>query len=507
MTGTRPLAPRAMVLADTATAPHSVNALHAPDRGVIVCHPSPRARSSGSLWADVLLALGKAPRGPGWPRSRFSALELANTWLRAQRIRHVIVYEADRLARAPLAELEELMDRVGATLWLVFADPARLAGLRDHLHIEIHDCVAPEGQPSLRESSDRSRVGDSCARLHNAGWSNPWTMRAEWLRRLPAATFSHLDGLATATFRKVDTLMRRGGSRSVPKPMESLTFVLACPGNPICPARLTAARVALLHHGVLLRGNGLRSDRFFPLAWAPDPQTSPSISSEIDPGRAALRSLLALGMTPPEIRTLDLSQVARAPSRETHVGPLALGAEAASAVDAQLQRRIGERAGFSDPLFRPARGANGVGDPLFGGPETLGAAVPSRSPALVRAGETLREVECIRVGLDIDAPGYVPALRAANGVARHSRDVHQAIAVHAALTVGSRRRVRLGVLPEGARAEALRLVEEGVLRGDGGEVWASPDLLFSCYLPGPRLHDAPDPLNIARAEARSKLAR
>ena len=72
----------------------AINELYDLASGVIVVHPRPTTRR---LAHDVLVALTKDFRSPGWPGGPPRAWKLARLWLAAEHIRHVVVYGAHRL--------------------------------------------------------------------------------------------------------------------------------------------------------------------------------------------------------------------------------------------------------------------------------------------------------------------------------------------------------------------------------------------------------------------------
>lgn len=97
-----------------------VNDLHDLAAGVIVVHPQPATRR---LAHDVLVALNKDFRSPGWPTSPPRAWKLAELWLTAEAVRHVVVYGAHRLTADDLQRLSDAAAVSRATVWLLTCSP------------------------------------------------------------------------------------------------------------------------------------------------------------------------------------------------------------------------------------------------------------------------------------------------------------------------------------------------------------------------------------------------
>ena len=94
---------------------------HQPDAGRVCVHPTPGATAIAALAHDVLGAIGR-------PVHRISAEKLAGVapawravagWLVADRIEHLVVLRADRLAAAGWSRLLDLAGRTGVQLTLI----------------------------------------------------------------------------------------------------------------------------------------------------------------------------------------------------------------------------------------------------------------------------------------------------------------------------------------------------------------------------------------------------
>lgn len=103
----------------------AINDLHNLAAGVIVVHPQPATRR---LAHDLLVALSKDFRSPGWPGSPARAWKLAALWLTAEAVRHIVVYGAHRLTESDVQRLTDVSAEPGATVWLLTCSPAQATG-------------------------------------------------------------------------------------------------------------------------------------------------------------------------------------------------------------------------------------------------------------------------------------------------------------------------------------------------------------------------------------------
>lgn len=97
-----------------------INDLHDPAHGVVVVHRRP---GSHGLAHDLLGALGKDHHGLGWPGEP-RAWPLADLWVAAESVQHVVVYGAHRLTTDDVNRLTEMMAARHGHVWLV----TRIAG-------------------------------------------------------------------------------------------------------------------------------------------------------------------------------------------------------------------------------------------------------------------------------------------------------------------------------------------------------------------------------------------
>lgn len=103
----------------------AINELHDLASGVIVVHPRPTTRR---LAHDVLVALTKDFRSPGWSGGPPRAWKLARLWLAAEHICHVVVYGAHRLKHDDVEQLVAACSGTGAAIWLLTCSEEQTRG-------------------------------------------------------------------------------------------------------------------------------------------------------------------------------------------------------------------------------------------------------------------------------------------------------------------------------------------------------------------------------------------
>lgn len=107
--------------ADDQACLHHLAALHELATGRVVCHPAPGA-TGPILTRDLLEALGKHRDARARARRVGDGADLVRTWMRAERVRHLVVLRAHRLRPPLLAALAELATAAAVTVWLVWHD-------------------------------------------------------------------------------------------------------------------------------------------------------------------------------------------------------------------------------------------------------------------------------------------------------------------------------------------------------------------------------------------------
>ena len=122
--------------ADTVDCVRALTACHSVPGGIAVCHPVPGADSRRVLAGEVLVALGKRPGGLAAEGLLRRGWALAGLWLRAERIRHLVMLRAHLLPAEQWRDLTELGAAADAVLWLVShrvgLDPPHRSVLAEH---------------------------------------------------------------------------------------------------------------------------------------------------------------------------------------------------------------------------------------------------------------------------------------------------------------------------------------------------------------------------------------
>lgn len=93
--------------------------------GVAVVRPVPRVATRDDVAPDVLMAMGKHFDCLDRERRRPRAWDLAALWLRAERVRHLVIAHADHVAIFLWQDFSDLARAAGADLWLIVGDTSR----------------------------------------------------------------------------------------------------------------------------------------------------------------------------------------------------------------------------------------------------------------------------------------------------------------------------------------------------------------------------------------------
>ncbi len=88
-------------------------------RGVVVLRPVPGVTETRRLAADVLLAMGKHYDAISRERQSRHSWDLARLWARAERIGHLVAWDAHRLPSRLWDQLALMAEESGARLWMV----------------------------------------------------------------------------------------------------------------------------------------------------------------------------------------------------------------------------------------------------------------------------------------------------------------------------------------------------------------------------------------------------
>ncbi len=310
---------------DSATTIAAAQSAARRSRRVVVCHPTPATTSSGQLWVDLLVGMGKTRAwisAPKTPTDGDVLGELVQVWLDAFEVRELIVLRADTL---PIELWGELLG---------------FANYRRRLWF-----VGTRAQPAVPwpTSSTRAPVRIS-ARAFVAHWGCPHTAPVD---NTPLAGTRPPDAAAHLRLFTLAADIRR----LYPRHAE----VLAALNHDLADARDYLARLQTAHlrhpHRGRSRSDAIDAQR----EWQPDPSRIADPASlaavinaymrlaRADPDRAVIR-LRALQLVllehgwhlhaPPEHTALDAAALGGVPtetmdrlnrlSDARHAGPLAL---------------------------------------------------------------------------------------------------------------------------------------------------------------------------------------
>lgn len=96
---------------------------HRPDRGVVVVGAAPESRRLHPFAADVLATFGARDDIAGPGRNLNRDLEYLWSWLRADRVEHLVVLDANWLHHTLIADVVSIVAATDVTCWLVCHEP------------------------------------------------------------------------------------------------------------------------------------------------------------------------------------------------------------------------------------------------------------------------------------------------------------------------------------------------------------------------------------------------
>ncbi len=134
-----------------------------PPGGVVVVRPVPGVTKPGALAADVLIGLGKHIDALTREKTRHEPWRLARLWLQAERARHVVIVDADRLPAPLWSALGSLTPNATSTIWLVGSAPPSpdqgdAVGKRDSIGAtELLEALPRRHRPNPRSQMSKAR--------------------------------------------------------------------------------------------------------------------------------------------------------------------------------------------------------------------------------------------------------------------------------------------------------------------------------------------------------------
>lgn len=205
---------------------------HQPDAGRVCVHPTPGATAIAALAHDVLGAIGR-------PVHRISAEKLAGVapawravagWVVADRIEHLVVLRADRLAAAGWSRLLDLAGRTGIQLTLICHRQQIPRGLTPVLATVEHRIgrACPQGLPAhQREAAQQHTAQPFSDRepLPRVGYPvTSWRRRAA--KSLGPRRFARADAIYRTATELTDSWLSDWRPARWPAPDEDDPFML-----------------------------------------------------------------------------------------------------------------------------------------------------------------------------------------------------------------------------------------------------------------------------------------
>ena len=324
--------------------------------GVIVVRPVPGAANERTLAADVLIALGKHFDAVARERQTSRSWELVRLWARAERIRHLVVCDAERLALPLVTRLTELAAGTQAHLWLVARPTVAPAGW--HGGLGSSGCppvdllgVLPVVQPVAGPSLDHDLVLPR---------DNFLTFRAACRRRLSPEQFAAVDAVYRLAHGETQAFLQY--QRPRPRRQEVLSQLRALVGPSLSAAetivRLRAAQAAYFRDGALVELADVRLGPVDIVAVGLSRQVASRLRRLVTPSWCCALALAAAGgLYPRDLARLRLGAVHPEGIQVEWGGDqLDVPDHGAGLVRAQVLARRDARANDDDPLFTGAKG-------------------------------------------------------------------------------------------------------------------------------------------------------
>jgi hypothetical protein len=195
-----PSEPRVFVVDDEDDDPHlyhQVEERASVPGGVIVVRPVPGVTNLRQMAIEVLIALGKHYDALARERQGARAWRLAWLWVRAEQIRHVVVFDAQRLPPPLWHQLVTAAAEAGSRLWLITRSHVDGHGLP----VGAGRCTPGDLLAQLPSPIDAPAPGSP----YRGGWLLPQdnflTFRARCKDLLSRERFAEIDAIYLDTFR------------------------------------------------------------------------------------------------------------------------------------------------------------------------------------------------------------------------------------------------------------------------------------------------------------------
>jgi hypothetical protein len=320
-------------------------------RGVVVVRPVPRVADTRRLAADVLIALGKHYDAIARERQSRHGWDLARLWARAERVGHLVVWDAHRLPQPLWDQLGGMAGESGARLWMV---------------------IRPDSETHRSRGATRSTPAELLSQLPMAGTSvqvlldedlvlpqeSFLTFRWACMQRLNRAHFAEVDAVYLEAHRQTRIWLEsrrwqdRPGREEVVRQLRAITSASRSPAE--TTVRLRAAQAAYFRDGVLVQVGdvGQWGHPDVPAAGL-HPALAARLRRLVTPAWSCALALgAATGMCEKSLAHLKVGDLSDDGGTLTVAGEsIDIPPHAAGLLRAQLLARNDEGAGDDDPLL------------------------------------------------------------------------------------------------------------------------------------------------------------
>lgn len=321
-------------------------------RGVVVVRPVPGVTETRRLAADVLIAMGKHYDAISRERQSRHGWDLARLWARAERVRHLVAWDAHRLPTGLWNQLALIAAECGAQLWMVKrfeGEGKRRTG--SEARCGPAELLSQLPVPSISEGPflDEDLVLPQESFL---------TFRWACMQRMAPECFSQIDAVyreahgATRTWLDDRRWQDRPGREEVARQLRAITSACRTPSETV--VRLRAAQAAYFRDGVLVQVDdvGPRSEPDVPAAGL-GMALAMRLRRLVTPSWAGALALGAVGgLTTTALARLKVGDLSCDGEVLTIAGEsIDIPVHAAGLVRAQLLARLDAGAGDGDALL------------------------------------------------------------------------------------------------------------------------------------------------------------